>query len=144
MSITRKKIIYGALIATAVALLGWLSWNAYIDHLTAKESERVELLIKLAKPAPMPNRLDHEQLITDINWLAHEERAGRAPGTPGGLAARAYIQERFAQLGLEPGAADGYLHKFQIPKSKCLNAPVNPPSAASSSEVWSSPPSAWW
>ncbi|CUS48370.1 MAG: putative aminopeptidase [Idiomarinaceae bacterium HL-53] len=117
MSIHGKKIIYGALILLALALFGWFSWNAYIDHLTAKETARVNLLIERAQPGPLTSRLNHDQLLTDITWLAHEERSGRAPGTEGGLAARAYIQERFKQLGLEPGGEDGYLHRFEIPKT---------------------------
>src|SRR5262245_33839977 len=51
-------------------------------------------------------------LQATVQYLASDELGGRAPGTPGDEAARAYIEERFACLGLSPCGADG---SFQQP-----------------------------
>lgn len=42
-----------------------------------------------------------------LSFLASPELAGRAPGTAGDAAARAFIRERFACLGLTPAGDDG-------------------------------------
>jgi Zn-dependent M28 family amino/carboxypeptidase len=39
--------------------------------------------------------------------ISDDRYEGRGPGTPGDEAARRYLAERMAELGLEPGAADG-------------------------------------
>ncbi|MDF1597043.1 MAG: M28 family peptidase [Acidimicrobiia bacterium] len=43
-----------------------------------------------------------------VEYLASPELEGRAPGTPGGLLARRYVEAAFADLGLEPAGDDGY------------------------------------
>jgi Zn-dependent M28 family amino/carboxypeptidase len=48
-----------------------------------------------------------------LRFLASDELAGRAPGSPGGEAAAAYIAAQFARSGLEaPGF--GYLQRFRV------------------------------
>ena len=51
-------------------------------------------------------------LQATVQYLASDELGGRAPGTPGDLAARAYIEERFHCLGLNSAGSDG---SFQQP-----------------------------
>jgi hypothetical protein len=51
-------------------------------------------------------------LRADVAYLASPELGGRAPGTPGDLAARAYIEERFECLGLSPGAGGSFQQTF--------------------------------
>jgi Zn-dependent M28 family amino/carboxypeptidase len=46
-------------------------------------------------------------LSAHIRTLASDELAGRAPGSPGDAAARAYLIEQLSALGLEPGAPGG-------------------------------------
>jgi hypothetical protein len=56
---------------------------------------------------------DEAKMRADLTYLASPELAGRAPGTPGDAAARAFIEERFRCLGVKPGGDDGtYLQKF--------------------------------
>ncbi|MCG8423367.1 MAG: M28 family peptidase [Proteobacteria bacterium] len=44
-----------------------------------------------------------------VRYLCSAECAGRAPGTPGGMAARARIVREFERAGVEPAGTDGYL-----------------------------------
>ena len=53
------------------------------------------------------NSIDMERLADVVKVLASEEFEGRAPGTPGGRKTVAYLKEQFANLGLEPGGANG-------------------------------------
>jgi hypothetical protein len=60
-----------------------------------------------------------EALAADIEFLASDERAGRAPGTPGDQVSAAYIQERFRCLGLTPANPGGsYLQPFVTSNGK--------------------------
>lgn len=74
------------------------------------------LLTVLVAPRPagaQPSRLriDSERLMTTVATLAAPKWEGRAAGSPGGLAARAYVAGRFKAIGLEP-VAGSYEHPF--------------------------------
>jgi Zn-dependent M28 family amino/carboxypeptidase len=56
-------------------------------------------------------RIDSERLMTAVTTLADPKWQGRAAGSPGGLAARAWVVERFKALGLQPVSGD-YVHPF--------------------------------
>jgi Zn-dependent M28 family amino/carboxypeptidase len=49
-----------------------------------------------------------EAMQARVEYLASPELEGRAPGTPGGLLARAHVEAAFAELGLVPAGLDGY------------------------------------
>ena len=49
-----------------------------------------------------------ELMQTRVEHLASPELEGRAPGTPGGLLARAYVEAAFTELGLTPAGENGY------------------------------------
>ncbi|MDR9451103.1 MAG: aminopeptidase, partial [Acidimicrobiia bacterium] len=49
-----------------------------------------------------------ETMQSRVEYLASPGLEGRAPGTPGGLLARAYVEAAFAELGLTPAGEDGY------------------------------------
>jgi hypothetical protein len=53
------------------------------------------------------NPLDHTTLAGRIAFLATKELGGRVPGSAGDAAARAFIRERFACLGLTRAGDDG-------------------------------------
>jgi Zn-dependent M28 family amino/carboxypeptidase len=62
-------------------------------------------------PAPKPDaqtaqplsiNVDTGQLMRDVVVLAADEMEGRRAGTPGGAKARAYILQRFKEIGLPP------------------------------------------
>ena len=51
---------------------------------------------KFAERAP-------DRFLADVAWLADDARGGRGLGTPGLEASAAWLADRFAALGLEPG-----------------------------------------
>ncbi len=99
-------------------LIAWPGRLAYLNHLTAKEAERIITITPTEVAAVIPARLSIERLMADVNWLAAPEREGRLAGSAGGLATREYIIQRFKELGLQPGGSDGYLHPFSTPSTE--------------------------
>ena len=57
--------------------------------------------------AATPQSIDPKRLSGIVRTLASDEFQGRAPGTTGETKTIAYLTERFAQLGLEPGGENG-------------------------------------
>lgn len=53
-------------------------------------------------PRATPSRVDGGRLMADLNALAQPELQGRLTGSEGSRRARAFILERFAELGLKP------------------------------------------
>lgn len=49
-------------------------------------------------------RIDAERLMADLRALSAPDMEGRLAGSPGGRRARAYILERFREIGLQPVA----------------------------------------
>src|SRR5688572_3538426 len=68
-----------------------------------------------AQPAKL--RIDADRLLATVTLLADPKFEGRAAGSPGGIAARGVIGERFRAIGLER-IGTGYLVSFTFaPKS---------------------------
>jgi Zn-dependent M28 family amino/carboxypeptidase len=61
-------------------------------------------------------RINAERLMTTVRTLADPKWEGRAAGSPGGLAARAYLVERFKAAGLQPVAGE-FVHPFTFSRS---------------------------
>ena len=57
------------------------------------------------------SRIDADRLMASVRTLADPKWEGRASGSPGNLAARGWIVERFKELGLQPVAGE-YVHPF--------------------------------
>ncbi|MCZ6856758.1 MAG: M20/M25/M40 family metallo-hydrolase [Gemmatimonadetes bacterium] len=55
-----------------------------------------------------------DRIISHISFLADDAREGRGVGTTGLEDAAEYIAERFAEIGLQGGTADGFLQRFVI------------------------------
>ena len=51
--------------------------------------------------------VDAAEIEQDIRVLSADEMEGRGPGGAGDAMARKYIAERMAEMGIQPGAADG-------------------------------------
>ena len=68
-------------------------------------------------PGPKPEECaqsaayDLDAMTADLAYLASPELDGRAPGSEGDVAARTFVEERFACLGLEP-LGEGYQQAF--------------------------------
>ena len=103
------------LIALLVLLVWWPGKPIYLHVATEREAARIAAITPAQGAAVTPERLSLERMMDDLRWLAHEDRAGRFPGTEGGLAARQFIVDRFSDLGLAPAGSDGYLHAFEHP-----------------------------
>jgi len=73
------------------------------------DAQRQTRAVGQAQPASL--RIDSERLMTTVRTLADPKFEGRAAGSPGGIAARAWIVERFKALGLQP-VSGAYLHPF--------------------------------
>lgn len=58
------------------------------------------------------DRVDGDRLLDDLRWLADPAREGRGAGTPGNAAARAWLVQQYADIGLEAAGTDGYLEPF--------------------------------
>ena len=57
-------------------------------------------------------RIDSERLMSTVTTMADPKWEGRAAGSPGGLAARAYVLGRFKAAGLRP-VSGAYEHPFK-------------------------------
>jgi hypothetical protein len=55
--------------------------------------------------------IDSARLIRDLGVLAHDSMEGRAVATPGSAKARAFLEARFRDVGLQPFGTS-YLHSF--------------------------------
>ena len=70
----------------------------------------------LAQPAQPARRIDSERLMTAVTTLADPKWEGRAAGSPGGLAARAWVVDRFKTIGLQP-VSGTYVHPFTFTRT---------------------------
>ncbi len=59
-----------------------------------------------------------DRVLEDVAWLADDARTGRGLGTPGLEASAAWLEKRFADIGLEPaGDEGGFRHRLEVPTS---------------------------
>ena len=65
-------------------------------------------------------RIDADRLMSTVALLADPKFEGRAAGSPGGIAARGWIAERFRAIGLKPPAG-GYLMPFTFTRKAAAN-----------------------
>ena len=70
-------------------------------------SEMPEAGGETASPPVVAEGIGADTLLTEIERLASDEFAGRAPGSEGETRTIAYLREQFSALGLEPGNPDG-------------------------------------
>lgn len=112
----RLKKTIGALLVLAVcAGLLYQFWlPQWLADLTKAEQKRMAAMTPSQLTAEPAQVLDANRLMADLRWLADPARQGRAPGSPGGLAARQWLVTQFQQIGLEPAGIDGYLQPYQV------------------------------
>lgn len=58
-----------------------------------------------------------QQAWLDLQQLASDDMGGRSPGSAGSVLAQQYLQQRFAQLALQPFNTD-YRHPFALSRSR--------------------------
>lgn len=64
-------------------------------------------------------RIDSERLMASVATLADPKWEGRAAGSPGGLAARAWIVDRYKTIGLQP-VSGAYVHPFTFTRTSVI------------------------
>jgi Zn-dependent M28 family amino/carboxypeptidase len=91
---------------------------------TAKCLGLVVLVTVCAHAQPAQLRIDADRLMATVALLADPKFEGRAVGTPGGIAARGVIGEKFRLIGLEP-VGGVYLSPFTFAGKSAGGAKVN-------------------
>lgn len=87
---------------------------AFVWLLLATWVESRRLGHELPRTTPAAPELDAQALHADLATLAGPEMEGREAARPGGLRARAWIVQRFTDLGLRPLDARGLERPFQF------------------------------
>jgi Zn-dependent M28 family amino/carboxypeptidase len=67
--------------------------------------------VQTAPPAAV--QVDSERLMSDLRDLAADSMEGRLAGAPGGLRARAFLLERYREIGLQP-LVPGFTQTFPV------------------------------
>ena len=73
------------------------------------DQQRVSRAVSQSQASSL--RIDSERLMNAVTALADPRFEGRAAGSAGGLAARAWIVDRFKSIGLQP-VSGAYVHPF--------------------------------
>ena len=84
-----------------------------------------------AQPVPA---LDSARLLADLSVLAHDSMGGRAPGTPGSLKARAFLERALADTGVRP-VNDEYAKPFDWARGSGVNVVALVPGRGTDSDV---------
>jgi hypothetical protein len=100
-----RRIIGLSIVATGVI------WFQVAGRFEARriDQQRESRPVTQAQQASL--RIDSERLMAAVTTLADPKWEGRAAGSPGGLAARAWIVDRFKAAGLHP-VSGAYVHPF--------------------------------
>lgn len=101
---SRRLIVLG--LAATGAIWFQVAGRFEASRIDAQRQERVA-----TQSRDVPLRIDSERLMTAVATLADPKWEGRAAGSPGGLAARAWVVERFKAIGLHP-VTGAYVHPF--------------------------------
>lgn len=102
----KKRRVIGLSIAATAVIWFQVAGRFEASRIDAQRETRA---VGQAQPAGL--RIDSERLMGTVATLADPKLEGRAAGSPGGLAARAWIVERFKAIGLQP-VSGAYLHPF--------------------------------
>lgn len=85
-------------------------------------------VLPLAAPAPAGAQrraaVMADALSAHVRELADDRYAGRAPGTPGGEAAAAYVAAQFAAVGLRPVGREDFLYPVTLARVRVATAAV--------------------
>jgi hypothetical protein len=67
-----------------------------------------------AATAAVDTRVNRSELMRVVTELASPRYEGRLTGTPGGRAAREFVRQAFAAIGLEPAGTSGFEQSFEF------------------------------
>jgi hypothetical protein len=102
---TKRRIIGLSVVATG------LIWFQVAGRFEASRIDQQRDARAPMQAQPANVRIDSERLMAAVTALADPKLEGRAAGSPGGLAARAWVVDRFKTLGLQP-VSGAYVHPF--------------------------------
>ena len=102
----RRRVIGLSIVATAFI------WFHVAGRFEASRIDAQRQTRTVGQPQQAGLRIDSERLMAAVTALADPKFEGRAAGSPGGIAARGWIVERFKTLGLPP-VAGAYVHPFK-------------------------------
>ncbi|ANE53462.1 M28 family peptidase [Flavisolibacter tropicus] len=88
----------------------------------AQTSAKSSAFAKTGKPDAFAKTITAEDLKKHLFIIAGKEMEGRETASPGQRKAAAYIENHFRQLGLEPGAGNGYQQFYNVYQDSLLNA----------------------
>ena len=108
--LTRIAITF-TLIAIALLVYG----SRFHPEQEDVQGQRAELAKR--ERVPSTPRIDASVLMADLKILSDPAMEGRKVGTPGGARARAYLLQRYRQIGLEPVGAS-YEQAFSFTPSR--------------------------
>ncbi len=111
-----RRVIGLGVVATAVI---WFQVAGRFEaqRIDAQRESRAQVT---SRPASL--RVDSDRLMADVQALADPRFEGRAAGSSGAIAARAWILERFKALGLHP-VSGSYVYPFKFSR-RSLNGMV--------------------
>jgi hypothetical protein len=89
-----------------VPALLWFAGTTYLEWR--------RLWTVLPRDTPAAPELSSATLRADLEALASPDMEGRRTGMPGGLKARAYVERRFQEIGLEPLPGGGFARPFRF------------------------------
>lgn len=110
----KRRRIVGLGVVAIAALWFQVAGNFEARRIDAQRESRLP-----AQPSSL--RVDSERLMQTVTTLADAKFEGRATGSPGGLAARAFVLERFKAVGLQP-VAGAYVFPFTFPRKSVTSA----------------------
>lgn len=104
---TTRRIVGLSLVSTAAM------WFLVAGRFEASriDAQREARLVARTQAASL--RIDSERLMSTVTTLADPKFEGRAAGSPGGIAARAWILERYKAIGLQP-VSGSYVFPFKF------------------------------
>lgn len=101
----------------AVALAALLLAGAGCGKSSPSPEEKDPFLISLSE------KVDTERMMGYIEYLASDELAGRAAGSPQSQELEGFLEEQWRELGLEPAGElglEGYRQEFPVPSDRCF------------------------
>jgi hypothetical protein len=100
-----RRIIGLSLFATGVI------WFQVAGRFEAQRIDQQRVSRPVTQTQAANLRIDSERLMSAVTTLADPKWEGRAAGSPGGLAARAWVLDRFKALALQP-VSGAYVYPF--------------------------------
>jgi len=101
----------------AIALTALLLAGTGCGKSSPSPEENDPFLISLSE------KVDTARMMQYIEYMASDELAGRAAGSPQSQELESFLEEQWSELGLEPASElglEGYRQEFPVPSDRCF------------------------